>query len=128
MKLFMVAVTALAVPLLSGCSKAQPTRAGGKPVSYWIEALKSPDAKLRKTAAFKLGNVGPTDPAVCPALVEALKDADARVRCEAILALVKFGADANEAIPALNEASHHDSDAKVRSYAAKAVEKLQRAK
>ncbi|HEV3256000.1 MAG TPA: HEAT repeat domain-containing protein, partial [Gemmataceae bacterium] len=96
MRLVTVAVLAA---LLSGCGKPQPTTAGGKPVSYWVEALHDRDARLRKQAAFKLGNVGPADAAALPALIGALKDRDARVRCEAILALVKFGPDAKEAIP-----------------------------
>jgi len=106
--------------LLSGCGKAQPTTAGGKPVGYWVEALHDRDARLRKKAAFKLGNVGSADAAAFPALLGALQDTDAGVRCEAILALVKFGAAAREAIPALAAATK-DRDAKVRAYAAKAV-------
>jgi HEAT repeat protein len=111
--------------LFSGCGKAQPTLAGGKPVSYWVKVLRGPDAKLRKKAAFKLGNVGPTDATVLPALVRALKDADAGVRCEAILAVLKCGDEAKEAVPALTEVQRQDRDAKVRAYAAKALEKLQ---
>jgi HEAT repeat protein len=106
---------------LSGCGRAQPTMAGGK----WAEALRDPDAMVRKKAAFTLGNIGPSDPAVLPALIGALTDADAGVRCEAILALPKCGPAAKEAIPALTAAQNHDRDARVRSYAAKALEKLQ---
>ena len=106
---------------LCGCGRAQPTMAGGK----WAEALRDPDAKVRKKAAFTLGNIGPSDPAVLPALTGALKDADAGVRCEAVLALLKYGPDAKEAIPELTEVREKDRDAKVRAYAAKALEKLQ---
>ena len=109
-----ILIIALAVPLLAGCVGEQAPQAGGKPVRYWIKALKSSDPKLRKTAAFKLGNVGPTDPAILPALLEALRDPDARVRCETILAILKFGPDAKEAIPALDQAQRQDRDAKVR--------------
>jgi HEAT repeat protein len=105
---------------LSGCGRAQPTMAGGK----WAEALRAPDAKVRKRAAFTLGNIGPSDPAVLPALVWALRDADAGVRCEAILALLKYGPGAGEAVPELTEAREKDREAKVRAYAAKALEKL----
>jgi HEAT repeat protein len=107
---------------LSGCSEAQPTLAGGK----WADALRSPDAKLRKQAAFTLGNIGPTDPAVLPALLGALKDADARVRSEAILAMLKLGPQSKEAIPALTELEERDRDSKVRIYAAMALKKLQK--
>jgi HEAT repeat protein len=107
---------------LSGCNKAQPTMAGSK----WAEALRGPDVKLRKQAAFTLGNIGPTDPAVRPALIEALKDADARVRCEAILAVLKLGPQSKEAVPALRDLQNQDPDRKVRSYASKALERLQK--
>jgi HEAT repeat protein len=110
----------LALVLCSGCGNAQPTMAGSK----WAEALHNPDAKVRKKAAFNLGNIGPSDPAVLPALVGALQDANAGVRCEAILALVKYGSDGREALPALREARERDRDAKVRAYAARALEKL----
>jgi HEAT repeat protein len=118
---------AVFVVLLAGCSReAPPTLAGGKPVSHWVEALQSsPDAMLRKEAAFKLGNVGPTDPTALPALVVALKDRDPAVRCEAVTALMKFGTAAQEAVPALTNLRDQDRDSKVRTYATKALEKLQ---
>jgi HEAT repeat protein len=108
---------------LSACNKAPsvPPR-----VSYWVESLRAADAKLRKKAAFTLGNLGTTDPAVVPALVEALQDADAAVRCEAILALMKCGAEGKEAIPLLAHLQSNDRDTRVRRYAARALEELQR--
>jgi HEAT repeat protein len=108
-----------------GCSQSPPTLAGGKPVAYWIEALQSHDARLRKKAVFTLGNVGTTDPATLPALLAALRDRDATVRSEAILALVKCGPEAQQALPLLAEMQQRDNDAKVRRYAAKVREKLQ---
>jgi HEAT repeat protein len=110
-----------------GCGKARPTTAGGKPVSHWVQALQDPDARLRKKAAQKLGNAGPADPAVVPALAGALKDRDARVRAEAALALMKMGPAAQGAIPALAEA-HKDPDPRVREYAVKALERVQAAR
>jgi HEAT repeat protein len=107
--------------VLCGCGLAQPTMAGGK----WAASLHDPDARVRRKAAFTLGNIGPSDPAVLPALIGALRDADRGVRCEAILALVKYGPGAREAIPALTEAREKDRDARVRSYAARALEKLE---
>jgi HEAT repeat protein len=92
--------------------------------SKWAEALRDHDARVRRKAAFTLGNIGPSDPAVLPALIGALKDADAGVRCEAILALLKYGAGVQEAIPALTEVRAKDHDPKVRAYAAKALDKL----
>lgn len=117
---------ALALIGLCGCGRPVATLAGGKPVGYWLDALHGPDARLRKTAVSKLGNVGPTDPAVVPALTAALKDRDAAVRREAITALMKCGADAREAIPVLTDLQQHDRDAQVRRYAAKALEAIGR--
>jgi HEAT repeat protein len=115
---------ALLVVALSGCGSSPPMLAGGKPVAHWVQALQDPDARVRKKAAFKLGNVGTADPAAFPALVGALKDKDAAVRCEAILALVKFGSAAQDAVHLLTEMQEKDRDAKVRSCAAKALEAL----
>jgi HEAT repeat protein len=114
----------IAILLLSliGCGKAPPPMTR---VNHWLETLRAPDAKLRKEAAFKLGNLGLTDTdSVVPALIASLKDADARVRCEAILALLKCGPAAAEAVPTLVELRQRDPNAQVRRYADKAVEKL----
>ena len=111
--------------LAGGCGKDRPLLAGGKPVRYWVEALRNSDAKLRKQAAFKLGNVGPSDPSALPALVGALKDGDAGVRREAILALLKCGPEAREAVPQLTELKQHDADGRVRTCAARALKALQ---
>ncbi len=123
-RLTRAALCAGAALLLGGCGKTEPLTAGGKPVSHWIEALKSPDVKVRKRAVQKLANVGATDAAAVPALAGALKDRDAGVRAEAALALLRIGQDAREAVPALKEATR-DRDATVRSYATKALEKVQ---
>jgi HEAT repeat protein len=117
-------MTVVAV-LAAGCGEAPPTLSGGKPMSHWVEALRGPDAKLRKTAAFKLGNVGPTDPAVLPALLAALKDNDAGVRSEAIVALMKCGPDAREAVESLTDLRRRDPDARVRNHAARALQKIE---
>ncbi len=107
-----------------GCGKAPPpTR-----VNYWVEALRAPDARVRKKAAFTLGNLNATDSAVVPALQASLRDTDAAVRREAILALMKCGSIAVEALPSLTEMSQRDPDALVRTYAAKAVQRLQEGK
>jgi HEAT repeat protein len=111
-----------------GCGKSPPTLAGGKPVSYWLDALHAPDAKVRKKAAFKLGNVGSADPAALPALTAALADRDAAVRCEVILALLKFGSSARDVVPTLLVMQQRDGNAQVRQYAAKAVAKLRESK
>jgi HEAT repeat protein len=122
-KVLAVAAGLLAVTA-AGCGKTPPTLAGGEPVAYWVEALHGPDVKLRKKAAFKLGNVGPADPAALPALIGALKDPAPTVRYEAVLALVKFGPAAREALPVLGEMERHDRDRAVRCGAAAALAKI----
>jgi HEAT repeat protein len=114
----------LVVISAAGCAKARPTLAGGKPVTYWVAAVHHTDAKVRKQAVFRLGNVGATDEAVLPALIAALKDAEAAVRCEAIIALLKCGPAAQAAASPLAEAKRNDRDANVRRYAARALDKL----
>jgi HEAT repeat protein len=117
-RLFVIAV------LATGCGQpAQPISAGGKPVSFWVEALKDPDAKLRKKAVAKLGNVGQADPAALPAVLDALKDPDARVRTEAVQAVLKFGSGAKKAVPALTELQQ-DPDPQVRSSAVAVLGKV----
>jgi HEAT repeat protein len=121
-------VIAVLCGLLVGCGQTRPTLSGGKPVEHWVQALNDPDARVRKDAASKLGNAGPVNSDVLPALVAALKDPDAKVRCEVIFALVKFGPDAKEAVPILTELRKSDSDARVRTYAGEALEKIQKGK
>ncbi len=111
---------------LSGCGRSGPKFAGGKPMSYWLQALQTGDAKQRQKAVFKLGNAGATDPVVLPAVIADLKDRDPAVRCEAILAVVKNGRGASAAIPALTELQQRDPNTQVRSYATRARAKLQR--
>jgi HEAT repeat protein len=120
----LIGLAVLPAALAAGCGPARPTLAGGKPVDHWVRALGGADAKARSNAAFKLGNVGPGDPAALPALLGALRDPDAGVRCQAILALVKFGPAAREAVPILAEVQRHHRSARVRAYAGKAVARL----
>ena len=87
--------------------------------------LADPDARVRQTAAQKLGNVGPSDPAAFPALLASLQDGDADVRCTSILALLKFGPKARDAVPALAEIRERDPDARVRDHAAKALARIE---
>jgi HEAT repeat protein len=120
-----LALASLPAIFATGCGKSQPTMAGGKPVDYWVQVLQSePDAKVRKEAVFKLGNVGPADPAALPALIAALKDRDSRVRREAIMAVLKCGPAAKDAIPHLTATAQSDRDKSVREAAVKALEKI----
>ncbi len=117
MKRFWFVVLMLA---LAGCAKAPPKMAGAK----WANALRDSDPRVRRKAAFTLGNIGPNDPAVLPALTGALKDLDAGVRREAVLALTKYGPGAQEAVATLTDLQEHDPDAQVRDYAVRALRKL----
>ena len=109
-----------------GCNR-QPSHvlSGGKPLEAQFDALKHADAKVRREALEKIGNIGPTDERVVPALRAALRDRDPRVRCEAILALVKCGTAAEPALAALAELQTKDVDRKVRDYAKNAFTALQ---
>ena len=117
-------VVVLAAAFAAGGCNRTPTLAGGEPVGHWVQALKDPDAKQRKKAAHKLGNAGPAEADVVPALTAALQDRDPGVRGEAALALGKCGPAAKDAIPALT-ALRQDRDATVRNYAADALGKIQ---
>jgi HEAT repeat protein len=105
-----------------GCSKTAEAELhyGDKPVSYWLKALESPDAKVRKKAADVLGNVGPSHPDAIPALISALNDNDAKVRDAAVLALSKLGRVAEKAADAL-DGLKSDPDRAVRQHAAQAA-------
>jgi HEAT repeat protein len=106
-----------------GCGAKAPLTAHGKPVTYWVQSLQSPDAGLRKKAVTSLGHVGTADPAAVPALAGAVRDRDAAVRGEAVLALLNLGPAARDALPALEEAQR-DGDARVRYFAAKALARV----
>ena len=113
--------------LLAGCHPpAGPPEKyfSGEPVAHWLEAVRSPDAKVRKHAVDVLGNVGPTDPGAIPALIVALGDKDAKVRTAAVLGLSKIGPPAAEALPALEQRTK-DTDANVRKHAVHAVARIQ---
>jgi hypothetical protein len=117
--LFLVAL------LPGGCGQAPALQtAHGKPVRHWVEALQSPDVKVRLRAVRTLGNVGTGDPAAVPALIGAVKDRDAGVRGAAIQALGRMGPDARSAVPALREA-RKDADPTVRSQAGEALVRAQ---
>jgi HEAT repeat protein len=109
---------------VAGCGGPIPTVVHGKPVDYWVKALHDPAARSRKRAVEALGNAGAADPAVVPALAGALRDRDAAVRGAAALCLLRIGPEAREAVPALEEAARTDRDRRVRTYAARALEKI----
>src|SRR5262245_38352935 len=110
---------------IAGCGQPPaPKTAHYQPVSHWVAALNDTDAKARKQAVRILGNVGNNDAAVIPALIQALADTDASVRIEAIIGLMKIGPPAKDAIAALENIKTKDSDAKARTYAGRAIERI----
>jgi HEAT repeat protein len=113
----------LMLVLVAGCGGRAPLQSHGRPVAYWVEALREPDARLRKKAVQALGHAAGADGEALTALIGALRDRDAAVRAEAVLALLNLGPAAREAIPALEEAQK-DRDARVRAYSGKALEKI----
>ena len=125
--MFWLLVAASCFSAWCGCSHEPPplTLIGGKPLSYWMQALHAPSAGDRKQAVFELGNVGALDPAVIPALTAALQDRDARVRCAAILALVKSPKEGSVALPTVQALADRDPDPTVRNYAARAAKVLE---
>ena len=114
----------LSLLVSNGCGQAPATLAHGKPLDYWLKSLENRNAKTRKKAVQVLGNVGPADSAVVPALCAALKDRDAGVRSEAVAALTKMGPKAKDALPVLAELVQ-DRDAKLRVHAEKAIRVIQ---
>ena len=111
--------------MATGCSsKTGPVLSGGKQVNEWVRILSDPDPKLRQKAVEKLGNVGASDATVVAALCAALKDKNADVRRQAVFALVKCGSPAGNVVESLREVRRQDSDPKVRDYAARALETL----
>jgi HEAT repeat protein len=73
----------------------------GRPVSYWLSAVKGGADAVRVHAAHVLGEIGPESPEVVPTLIEALKDKDAIVCKEAAVSLGKIGPQAKSAAPEL---------------------------
>ncbi len=121
-----LAVSCLLLVCCTACSKAPPppTLSGGKPIEFRLDSIHSPDPHVRKEAVFKLGNVGPADPGVVPALIAALDDVDSTVRTEAIIALAKTGDGAKTAQAKLADLKSRDPDPRVRDAATKALARL----
>jgi HEAT repeat protein len=120
MRCLLLVVLAL---VLSGCGRTPPTAVHGKPLMHWVESLQDRDARVRRKAVQVLGNAGPVDPAVLPALTGAVTDGDPSVRCAVLQALLKFGPDAREAVPAV-ETCRNDRDPRVRALAVKTLERI----
>ncbi len=117
MSLFLVVV---------GCGPNQPLTTHRHSVEHWVKALQTADVQTRVRAVRALEHAGRVDATARSAVLAALKDKEAPVRRQACLSLLALGPAAGEAIPLLTQALR-DPDAKVRTYAAKALESLQAA-
>jgi drug/metabolite transporter superfamily protein YnfA len=71
-----------------------------------IDALRHPDAKVRRAAASALWGSGAK--AAVPALIKCLSDTDDYVACYAAITLGGIGSAAEQAIPALKAAAQRD--------------------
>ncbi len=111
---------------LTGCSgsdpapgKGEPT-AKGKPVSHWIEKLKSTRPEDRRAALTALYGIGRNAKDAVPALIEVLKDPEIFHRNSAASILGHVGPEAKAAVPALIEALK-DNESSVREHAIAAL-------
>ena len=107
----------LGMLLCTGCHKEKST-------DELIADLKSPQAKDR-VVAVRLLEQRKADPAkVVPVLMEALKDSEDDVRWGAANGLGYYGEQAKDAIPALQHMQQHDSDARIRNAAKRALARI----
>jgi HEAT repeat protein len=72
---------------------------GGKPRSFWIEGLKSTDARMRLRSCDALGIMGQEAAVAVPVLLVAASDHDEKVRFAATSALGHIGQEARSAVP-----------------------------
>jgi hypothetical protein len=75
----------------------------GKPLSFWLEGLKSKDLLERDEALQVIGQVGPAGKDAVPLLKPILKDPALATRLKAALALWAVQGDGADAIPTLAE-------------------------
>lgn len=73
----------------------------GQSVGHWQAALKDPDAKARRRAAYALGQIGPAANSAAPELATALADRQLEVAWYAADALGRIGPAAAPAVEAL---------------------------
>ncbi len=79
--------------------------AHGKPLQFWIDALKDSEALVREEAVLVLIDFGPAAKNAVPALTPLLKDASVPLRVKAATALVRIDPrQAKNAVPVLCEA------------------------
>ncbi len=126
MRIAAFSITSATALFCLGCGAEErgPLLAGGREVKSWVADLKSPNAKVRRQAVLKLGNVADADPSVAPALIDALGDKDPLVRHDALMAAVKLKSPANDLINTIQAMAAGDKNKDVRESAGKALKKL----
>src|SRR5690242_20313634 len=77
--------------LIPATIRAQETAFLGKPIARWVEELASPDARVRRSAAFALGKSNGLAVHTVSRLVRALQDPDGGVREAAAFSLGEIG-------------------------------------
>ena len=110
----------------AGNSGEDPLREGLKAcLTTLIEALRDPDARVRRASVDVLEGMGPDAAPAAPALVEALGDSDHFVRWASVRCLSVMGNDVSRAaLPRLRSLSN-DPDTDVRDAAEAAVKRLE---
>jgi HEAT repeat protein len=88
-----------------------------------LNALKNPDAEVRRLALQSLGELGSTTKPPAASIVEHLTDPSAAVRAEAVLALARIDATGPQIVQALSDLLR-DPEGEVRVNAAMALAKL----
>lgn len=84
----------------TGCREEE--RHGGRPTSYWVAHLTSPDSSIRRQAAEAFAHDAPRTPEAIDALLQALSsETDADIHATIAEALGALGSDATSATPQL---------------------------
>ncbi|MEK7232287.1 MAG: HEAT repeat domain-containing protein [Elusimicrobiota bacterium] len=104
--------SSLAIEILS--------KIGSPALPALLEALKDPNASVRRCAAESLGGISPATKTAVQALAVALKDDDPNIRTAASMALGKIGPTAKDAVPPL-VAALKDQNREVRVAAVSAL-------
>lgn len=95
-----------------------------RPLSDWLEKLKSDSIRNRRDAADTLRGVGPWATEAVPTLAGALTDPDSDVRRYVAFALGNIGEGAKDAVEPLAQAVAKDREIAVRYAAAQALGKI----
>lgn len=113
-----ILLAALAFPMwIAGCD-------GDPEVTKLINDLRDDDPEERHDAAKALEDVGKRAAPAVPTLAKCLSDDDEKVRYRSAKTLAKIGLDAQGASIELGHALANDENAKVKYYAAKALDEI----